>query len=118
MNCGTLTSRSYMQQRLKDVNENWISNYYRESGTRSSSNRSSSSRAGGDQQHTQQRADGDAELLPDADYGSLALPHCPSCGSAGVLKPDVVFFGDNVPRATVDFCHAQVSVVGRPQRVR
>ena len=25
-----------------------------------------------------------------------------------MLKPNVVFFGDNVPKATVEFCHSQV----------
>jgi NAD-dependent SIR2 family protein deacetylase len=43
--------------------------------------------------------DGDAEL--DADViREFAIPACTQCG--GVLKPRVVFFGDNVPRATVE----------------
>jgi NAD+-dependent protein deacetylase sirtuin 4 len=42
--------------------------------------------------------DGDAELAIDP--ASIEVPACRSCG--GVLKPDVVFFGENVPRATVD----------------
>jgi NAD-dependent SIR2 family protein deacetylase len=42
--------------------------------------------------------DGDAHLL-DADYAAFRVPPCPWCG--GVLKPDVVFFGDNVPRPRV-----------------
>ena len=28
------------------------------------------------------------------------VPECPSCG--GILKPDVIFFGDNVPRPKVN----------------
>lgn len=28
------------------------------------------------------------------------LPACDNCG--GILKPDIVFFGDNVPRETVE----------------
>ena len=40
--------------------------------------------------------DGDAEIDPDAVTGFTA-PSCPHCG--GVLMPDVVFFGDNVPPA-------------------
>lgn len=43
------------------------------------------------------RADGDVEL--DADYSSFELVPCARCG--GVLKPDVVFFGENVPAARV-----------------
>ncbi len=42
--------------------------------------------------------DGDAHL-GDADCADFVVPACPACG--GVLKPDVVFFGDNVPRDRV-----------------
>jgi NAD-dependent SIR2 family protein deacetylase len=42
--------------------------------------------------------DGDADL-EDADFSSFAAPSCRSCG--GVLKPDVVFFGERVPRERV-----------------
>ncbi len=47
--------------------------------------------------------DGDADLDDDAVRGFRAPP-CLACG--GVLKPDVVFFGDNVPRPRVDRAHA------------
>jgi len=40
--------------------------------------------------------DGDAHLEPD-DLESFDPPWCPHCG--GLLKPDVVFFGDSVPSA-------------------
>jgi len=43
-------------------------------------------------------ADGDAELADDAVAG-FQVADCQACG--GVLKPDVVFFGGSVPRATV-----------------
>lgn len=43
--------------------------------------------------------DGDADLEHPA-IASLAIPPCASCG--GILKPDVVFFGENVPRPRVD----------------
>lgn len=42
--------------------------------------------------------DGDAHLV-DSFYAGFAVPGCPGCG--GMLKPDVVFFGDNVPRERV-----------------
>ena len=42
--------------------------------------------------------DGDMDL--QADFESFEAPRCPDCG--GALKPDVVFFGDGVPRARVD----------------
>jgi len=41
--------------------------------------------------------DGDAEL--EADFSGFTVPPCPHCG--GLLKPDVVFFGENVPRVRV-----------------
>lgn len=39
--------------------------------------------------------DGDADLEA-ADFSTFEVPPCPLCG--GVVKPDVVFFGENVPR--------------------
>ena len=42
--------------------------------------------------------DGDA-CLEDADYTQVQVPGCQACG--GILKPDVVFFGDCVPKARV-----------------
>ncbi len=38
--------------------------------------------------------DGDAQLEPQA-LEHFKMPHCAQC--AGVLQPDVVFFGDNIP---------------------
>ncbi|MBV9110877.1 MAG: NAD-dependent protein deacetylase [Gemmatimonadetes bacterium] len=43
--------------------------------------------------------DGDAEL-PASVLEGFRVPGCDGCG--GVIKPDVVFFGENVPAATVD----------------
>jgi NAD-dependent SIR2 family protein deacetylase len=42
--------------------------------------------------------DGDADL--DTDFSSFTVPACVHCG--GILKPDVVFFGESVPRDLVD----------------
>jgi len=42
--------------------------------------------------------DGDADL-DGHDFSTFAVPSCPHCG--GILKPDVVFFGENVPRDRV-----------------
>ena len=38
--------------------------------------------------------DGDADL-DETDFSSFSIPPCPRCG--GIVKPDVVFFGENVP---------------------
>lgn len=35
-----------------------------------------------------------------ADFSGFTIPGCENCG--GMLKPDVVFFGENVPRERVD----------------
>lgn len=43
--------------------------------------------------------DGDADLEAQ-DFAAFDVPACPACG--GMLKPDVVFFGENVPRERVD----------------
>lgn len=45
-----------------------------------------------------QAPDGDADL--EIDFSRFQVPHCPECG--GILKPDVVFFGDNVPKPRVE----------------
>ena len=42
--------------------------------------------------------DGDADL-DGLDFATFAVPPCECCG--GVLKPDVVFYGENVPRDQV-----------------
>lgn len=43
--------------------------------------------------------DGDADL-EGVDFAGFDVPDCPACG--GMLKPDVVFFGESVPRARVE----------------
>jgi NAD-dependent SIR2 family protein deacetylase len=50
--------------------------------------------------------DGDADL-DDTDLDSFVMIACPRCGG-GPLKPDVVFFGENVPRERVEYCFARV----------
>jgi NAD-dependent SIR2 family protein deacetylase len=44
------------------------------------------------------KPDGDAELS-DVDFRRFEIQACGACG--GVLKPDVVFFGENVPAERV-----------------
>jgi NAD-dependent SIR2 family protein deacetylase len=54
--------------------------------------------------------DGDAEL-PDEVLDGFAMVDCTACG-AGPLKPDVVFFGETVPRPRVDTCFALLEEAG------
>lgn len=49
--------------------------------------------------------DGDA-ILEGADYGTFEVPDCNRCG--GIVKPEVVFFGENVPKPVVESAYAAV----------
>ncbi|MBS0326313.1 MAG: NAD-dependent protein deacetylase [Proteobacteria bacterium] len=49
--------------------------------------------------------DGDAEV--DSDAANFRPPACPACD--GVLKPDVVFFGEGVPAARVERARAALA---------
>ena len=53
--------------------------------------------------------DGDADL--EADFSDFRVPDCSRCGS-GIWKPDVVFFGDNVPGERVARATAMVDEAG------
>lgn len=77
LGCGTLGSRAALQERLLAQNPGWAA------------------RAGG----AALAPDGDAELGGEA-VARFAVGACGACG--GVLKPDVVFFGETVPRVVVD----------------
>lgn len=59
---------------------------------------------------TQVNPDGDAEL-PVGLVDRFTMISCPACGE-GPLKPDVVFFGESVPRSRVATCFDRV---GRAQ---
>ncbi|MES2642159.1 MAG: NAD-dependent protein deacetylase [Myxococcota bacterium] len=78
LGCGTLEDRASLQARLALLNPRW---------------------------------EADVELAPDGDAELVAVEgfrvaDCLACG--GVLKPRVVFFGENVPRPTVDAAFAHV----------
>ena len=72
--CGVLSPRASLQTRLIARNPNFVTR-------------------GG-----VARADGDVEL-DAADYDRFQVLGCEGCG--GILKPDVVFFGENVPAQRV-----------------
>ena len=54
--------------------------------------------------------DGDAEL-PDEVLDGFVMVDCQACGE-GPLKPDVVFFGETVPRDRVERCFGLVESAG------
>jgi NAD-dependent SIR2 family protein deacetylase len=82
MECGTRSDRQSLQQRLLELNPD----------------------------HAEVAAeiapDGDADI-DDTALEEFALPDCERCG--GLLKPDVVFFGESVPRDRVDRTRAVLS---------
>ncbi|HKK26651.1 MAG TPA: NAD-dependent protein deacetylase [Gemmatimonadota bacterium] len=96
LECGSVERRADVQERLLALNPGWLE--------RGGAGGPAAERTGADGQLL---PDGDAELRPDgdadlgsADISSFRLPGCRRCG--GILKPDVVFFGENVPAATAE----------------
>jgi NAD-dependent SIR2 family protein deacetylase len=76
--CGDRTSRDELDERLRAANPSW------------------------EAVATAVNPDGDV-TLPDEVVASFRVVDCLRCG--GVLKPDVVFFGENVPPAKVAHCY-------------
>jgi len=74
LSCGEQHARALIQRELEQHNPDWL-------GLRAEA-----------------AADGDAHLESEH-FGHFHVPVCRCC--AGVLKPDVVFFGDSVPRERV-----------------
>lgn len=52
------------------------------------------------------RPDGDVYIEPEI-VEKFTIPPCPQCG--GILKPNIVFFGDNVPKSRVDQVYTHVA---------
>ncbi|MDX3352789.1 NAD-dependent protein deacetylase [Streptomyces sp. ME01-24h] len=81
LSCGTLTPRAELARRLEEAN------------------------AGFEPVAAAINPDGDADLT-DEQVGDFHVVPCGICG--GVLKPDVVFFGEAVPPARVEHCRELV----------
>lgn len=77
MGCGARSARARMQERLRALNPDFA------------------------ERPARRVADGDAELRRGAEQG-FRVPACEACG--GILKPDVVFFGESVPKERVARC--------------
>ena len=75
MGCGWVSPRQDLQNELARLNPQWLAH------------------------DAAVAPDGDAEL-DGVDFSDFAVPACARCG--GMLKPDVVFFGENVPRPRVE----------------
>lgn len=87
LDCRATSPRATLQERMAAANPDWA------------------------EQHATVlvRPDGDVDLEDTSDF---VVPPCEACG--GVLKPDVVFFGENVPAARVERCFAAVDAL-RPE---
>jgi NAD-dependent SIR2 family protein deacetylase len=85
LGCGQRTSRAALHERLHAANPGWAATA------------------------TQLSPDGDA-VLADEEAARFRIVDCQDCG--GLLKPDVVFFGENVPRARVEECYALTGRAG------
>jgi NAD+-dependent protein deacetylase sirtuin 4 len=83
--CGAVEDRDALQRRILAENPAWGS---REGAT---------------------APDGDADLSSD-EVERFIVPRCLRCG--GVIKPRVVFFGENVPRPVVDEAFAATDAAG------
>jgi NAD-dependent SIR2 family protein deacetylase len=84
LSCGARSSREELDGRLHDANPGFDAEVARRRA------------------ETAVNPDGDAEV-PDAALADFRLVDCLACGS-GPLKPDVVFFGETVPRPRVQRC--------------
>jgi len=81
----------------------------RRSSRRSLEDRLHAANAGWDAKALAFNPDGDA-VLTEEQIASFRIVDCLDCG--GVLKPDVIFFGENVPRPRVDECFALTERAG------
>ena len=82
LSCGQRTPRTELGRRLEAANPGWDAELA-----------------------TLVKPDGDADL-DEAVTESFQVADCSACH--GVLKPDVVFFGENVPRPRAEACYAMV----------
>jgi NAD-dependent SIR2 family protein deacetylase len=79
LNCGTTSARDALDRRLRAANPTF------------------------EGEATRINPDGDVDL-PDEIVRTFTVVPCQAC-TTGVLKPDVVFFGENVPKPRVERCY-------------
>jgi len=85
LGCDSTTLRADFQQRLQAENPHWHADVFR------------------------YKPDGDAELAA-SNYRDFVVPACLECG--GIIKPDVVMFGEAVPKDRVRKAMAAVERAG------
>lgn len=77
LGCGEVSGRADLHRRMEELNRGWAEGHA----------------------EVEVRPDGDVALEETADF---VVPACRGC--EGILKPDVVFFGENVPKPRVAVC--------------
>ena len=85
LTCRATSSRADLERVLDELNPDWIERHA----------------------SALSNPDGDVDLDETADFV------VPACACGGPLKPDVVFFGENVPADRVARCYAAVEALGR-----
>lgn len=85
LDCRTTSPRTEMTARLDEANPGWLEAHA----------------------DVASRPDGDVDL---EETDGFVVPPCTQCG--GRLKPDVVFFGENVPKDRVARCYRAVDALG------
>lgn len=88
LNCGTTMTRDELDLRLQELNPGFLERVSEL---------------------------GDVEIAPDADAvlaetDDFVIADCPVCG--GILKPDIVFFGESVPPTKVQAAFAMIDAAG------
>ncbi len=84
LSCRSTSSRAELERVLDELNPDWISRHA----------------------SVLSNPDGDVDLDETEDFV------VPTCACGGPLKPDVVFFGENVPADRVARCYAAVEALG------
>nr|WP_260173316.1 Sir2 family NAD-dependent protein deacetylase [Nocardioides albus] len=84
LSCRTVSPRRELQERMEVLNAGWAEAHA----------------------DVESRPDGDVALEETQDF---VVPDCEICG--GILKPDVVFFGENVPKDRVARCMEAVDAI-------
>ncbi|HEY9428535.1 MAG TPA: NAD-dependent protein deacetylase [Gemmatimonadaceae bacterium] len=82
LNCGNRSGRAELEERLRIANPDFVATPH------------------------EIRPDGDV-VLDDEEVRRFQLVRCLVCGS-DLLKPDVIFFGESVPKVLVERCFAEV----------
>jgi NAD-dependent SIR2 family protein deacetylase len=98
LTCGEVTSRIGLHERMTEANPGFMDRF------------AAAAAAVGSQWGEQVRPDGDI-VIADELVESFHTPRCLVCGN-DTVKPDVVFFGESVPKSVVEQCFDLVDEAG------